>query len=74
VFAFFRAPLHKVHVEGPASTRKEFIMIGWNRKSRGTMGQLDSGIHLVEDVADVARIAPLQTENFAVVNDHAECG
>jgi 4-hydroxy-3-methylbut-2-enyl diphosphate reductase len=31
------------------------------------MGQLDSGIHLVEDVADVARHQPLQTEKLAVV-------
>ena len=31
------------------------------------MGQLDSGIHLVEDVADVARIQPSQTERLAVV-------
>ena len=33
----------------------------------GTMGQLDSGIHLVEDVADVARIQPAQTDKLAVV-------
>jgi 4-hydroxy-3-methylbut-2-enyl diphosphate reductase len=33
----------------------------------GTMGQLDGGIHLVEDVADVARIAPAQTTRLAVV-------
>ena len=33
----------------------------------GTMGQLDSGIHLVEDVADVAHINPSQTERLAVV-------
>jgi 4-hydroxy-3-methylbut-2-enyl diphosphate reductase len=31
------------------------------------MGQLDSGIHLVEDVADVARVQPAQTEKLAVV-------
>ena len=31
------------------------------------MGQLDHGIHLVEDVADVARVQPLQTEKLAVV-------
>jgi len=31
------------------------------------MGQLDSGIHLVEDVADVARIQPAQTALLAVV-------
>jgi 4-hydroxy-3-methylbut-2-enyl diphosphate reductase len=33
----------------------------------GTMGQLDSGIHLVEDVQDVAHVAPLQTDLLAVV-------
>ena len=31
------------------------------------MGQLDSGIHLVEDIDDVARVSPLQTEKLAVV-------
>jgi 4-hydroxy-3-methylbut-2-enyl diphosphate reductase len=31
------------------------------------MGQLDGGIHLVEDVADVARIQPAQTAKLAVV-------
>ena len=31
------------------------------------MGQLDHGIHLVEDVADVARVQPSQTEKLAVV-------
>ncbi|NBT54829.1 MAG: 4-hydroxy-3-methylbut-2-enyl diphosphate reductase [Betaproteobacteria bacterium] len=33
----------------------------------GTMGQLDSGIHLVEDVADVARVQPAQTVRLALV-------
>jgi 4-hydroxy-3-methylbut-2-enyl diphosphate reductase len=33
----------------------------------GTMGQLDSGIHLVEDVEDVAKVQPAQTELLAVV-------
>ncbi|MBP8029452.1 MAG: 4-hydroxy-3-methylbut-2-enyl diphosphate reductase, partial [Giesbergeria sp.] len=33
----------------------------------GTMGQLDHGIHLVEDVAGVARVQPLQTQRLAVV-------
>jgi len=33
----------------------------------GTMGQLDHGIHLVEDVADVARVQPGQTDKLAVV-------
>jgi 4-hydroxy-3-methylbut-2-en-1-yl diphosphate reductase len=31
------------------------------------MGQLDHGIHLVEDVADVARVHPAQTAKLAVV-------
>jgi 4-hydroxy-3-methylbut-2-enyl diphosphate reductase len=31
------------------------------------MGQLDSGIHLVEDVGDVAKVQPAQTEKLAVV-------
>jgi 4-hydroxy-3-methylbut-2-enyl diphosphate reductase len=31
------------------------------------MGQLDSGIHLVEDVADVAKVQPGQTDKLAVV-------
>jgi 4-hydroxy-3-methylbut-2-enyl diphosphate reductase len=54
----------KLHKEG-----YEFIMIGHkgHPEVEGTMGQLDSGIHLVEDVADVARISPLQTERLAVV-------
>ena len=33
----------------------------------GTMGQLDHGIHLVEDVEDVARVQPAQTRKLAVV-------
>jgi 4-hydroxy-3-methylbut-2-enyl diphosphate reductase len=31
------------------------------------MGQLQGGIHLVEDVEDVARVQPAQTERLAVV-------
>jgi 4-hydroxy-3-methylbut-2-enyl diphosphate reductase len=61
----------KVHVEVAKLHREgfEFIMIGHkgHPEVEGTMGQLDSGIHLVEDVADVARISPLQTEKLAVV-------
>lgn len=61
----------KVHVE-VAKLRKEgyeFIMIGHkgHPEVEGTMGQLDGGIHLVEDVADVGRIHPEQTEKLAVV-------
>jgi len=56
--------LAKLHKEG-----YEFIMIGHkgHPEVEGTMGQLDSGIHLVEDVQDVAYVAPLQTELLAVV-------
>jgi 4-hydroxy-3-methylbut-2-en-1-yl diphosphate reductase len=61
----------KVHVEVAKLHKEgyEFIMIGHkgHPEVEGTMGQLDSGIHLVEDVADVARIMPLQTERLAVV-------
>jgi 4-hydroxy-3-methylbut-2-enyl diphosphate reductase len=61
----------KVHVEVAKLHREgyEFIMIGHkgHPEVEGTMGQLDSGIHLVEDVADVARISPSQTERLAVV-------
>ena len=56
--------LAKLHKEG-----YEFIMIGHkgHPEVEGTMGQLDSGIHLVEDVADVAKVQPTQTELLAVV-------
>ncbi|MDB5965347.1 MAG: 4-hydroxy-3-methylbut-2-enyl diphosphate reductase [Polaromonas sp.] len=61
----------KVHVEVAKLNREgyEFIMIGHkgHPEVEGTMGQLDSGIHLVEDVADVARIMPAQTALLAVV-------
>ena len=56
--------LAKLHKEG-----YEFIMIGHkgHPEVEGTMGQLDSGIHLVEDVADVAKVQPSQTDLLAVV-------
>ena len=61
----------KVHVEVAKLHREgyEFIMIGHkgHPEVEGTMGQLDSGIHLVEDVADVERVQPSQTEKLAVV-------
>ncbi|MDR7150575.1 4-hydroxy-3-methylbut-2-enyl diphosphate reductase [Hydrogenophaga palleronii] len=61
----------KVHVEVAKLHREgfEFIMIGHkgHPEVEGTMGQLDSGIHLVEDVEDVARVAPAQTTKLAVV-------
>jgi 4-hydroxy-3-methylbut-2-enyl diphosphate reductase len=61
----------KVHVEVAKLHKEgfEFIMIGHkgHPEVEGTMGQLESGIHLVEDVADVARIQPRQTEKLALV-------
>jgi 4-hydroxy-3-methylbut-2-enyl diphosphate reductase len=62
----------KVHVEVAKLHKEgfEFIMIGHkgHPEVEGTMGQLDDGsIHLVEDVADVARIAPRQTARLALV-------
>jgi 4-hydroxy-3-methylbut-2-enyl diphosphate reductase len=61
----------KVHVEVAKLAKEgyEFIMIGHkgHPEVEGTMGQLTSGIHLVEDVADVARVQPAQTDKLAVV-------
>ena len=61
----------KVHVEVAKLHKEgfEFIMIGHkgHPEVEGTMGQLDSGIHLVESVADVALVRPSQTEKLAVV-------
>jgi len=61
----------KVHVEVAKLAKEgfEFIMIGHkgHPEVEGTMGQLSSGIHLVEDVEDVARVQPAQTEKLAVV-------
>jgi 4-hydroxy-3-methylbut-2-enyl diphosphate reductase len=61
----------KVHVEVAKLAKEgfEFIMIGHkgHPEVEGTMGQLDSGIHLVEDVEDVANVQPSQTERLAVV-------
>ncbi|MEY4584903.1 MAG: hypothetical protein RJB10_1400 [Pseudomonadota bacterium] len=54
----------KLHAEG-----FEFIMIGHkgHPEVEGTMGQLHSGIHLVEDVADVGKVMPSQIEKLALV-------
>ena len=61
----------KVHVEVAKLHKEgfEFIMIGHkgHPEVEGTMGQLDHGIHLVEDVDDVARVQPAQTQKLAVV-------
>ena len=61
----------KVHVEVAKLHREgyEFIMIGHkgHPEVEGTMGQLSEGIHLVEDVDDVATVQPSQSERLAVV-------
>ena len=62
----------KVHVEVAKLHKEgyEFIMIGHkgHPEVEGTVGQVDDGsIHLVEDVEDVARIMPSQTEKLALV-------
>ncbi|WP_436293404.1 MULTISPECIES: 4-hydroxy-3-methylbut-2-enyl diphosphate reductase [unclassified Variovorax] len=61
----------KVHVEVAKLAKEgyEFIMIGHkgHPEVEGTMGQLSSGIHLVEDVDDVAHVSPAQTDKLAVV-------
>jgi len=61
----------KVHVEVAKLAREgyEFIMIGHkgHPEVEGTMGQLSGGIHLVEDVKDVATVQPGQTDKLAVV-------
>ena len=61
----------KVHVEVAKLHKEgfEFIMIGHkgHPEVEGTMGQVGGGIHLVENVADVARVQPAQTQKLAVV-------
>ena len=61
----------KVHVEVAKLHREgyEFIMIGHkgHPEVEGTMGQLVDGIYLVEDVGDVAKVQPRQSERLAVV-------
>jgi 4-hydroxy-3-methylbut-2-enyl diphosphate reductase len=61
----------KVHVEVAKLAKEgfEFIMIGHkgHPEVEGTMGQLDGGIHLVEDAHDVSRISPRQKAKLAVV-------
>ena len=61
----------KVHVEVAklANEGYEFLMIGHkgHPEVEGTMGQLDVGIHLVEDIDDVAHVQPAQLDKLAVV-------
>jgi 4-hydroxy-3-methylbut-2-en-1-yl diphosphate reductase len=61
----------KVHVEVAKLHKEgfEFLMIGHkgHPEVEGTMGQLSEGIHLVEDIGDVAKVNPRQTDLLAVV-------
>ncbi len=61
----------KVHVEVAKLAKEgyEFIMIGHkgHPEVEGTMGQLSGGIHLVEDVGDVAAVAARADRQLAVV-------
>ncbi|MDM0112881.1 4-hydroxy-3-methylbut-2-enyl diphosphate reductase [Variovorax sp. J22R133] len=61
----------KVHVEVAKLAKEgyEFIMIGHkgHPEVEGTMGQLSSGIYLVEDVEDVEKLHLAQTTKLAVV-------
>ncbi|MBC7939075.1 MAG: 4-hydroxy-3-methylbut-2-enyl diphosphate reductase [Chitinophagaceae bacterium] len=72
----------KVHVEVAKLAKEgyEFIMIGHkgHPEVEGTMGQLSSGIYLVEDADDVARLQPrghrlaVVTQTTLSVDDAAE--
>ena len=61
----------KVHVEVAKLFKEgyEFLMIGHkgHPEVEGTMGQLSEGIHLIEDIDDVSKVQPKQTELLAVV-------
>jgi 4-hydroxy-3-methylbut-2-en-1-yl diphosphate reductase len=61
----------KVHVEVAKLHKEgyEFIMIGHkgHPEVEGTMGQLNDGIHLVEDLSDVVHVQPRQVDKLAVV-------
>ncbi|AGX88703.1 4-hydroxy-3-methylbut-2-enyl diphosphate reductase [Candidatus Symbiobacter mobilis] len=61
----------KVHVEVAKLLREgyEFLMIGHrgHPEVEGTMGQLDAGIHLIEQIDDVWRIKPAQSQRLALV-------
>src|SRR6185295_8244403 len=63
--------VNKVHIEVAKLAREgyEFIMIGHkgHPEVEGTMGQLDHGIYLVEDVADVAGVEIPPGQKLAVV-------
>jgi 4-hydroxy-3-methylbut-2-enyl diphosphate reductase len=61
----------KVHIEVAKLAKEgyEFIMVGHrgHPEVEGTMGQLQKGIYLVENIADVDQVHPVQTEKLALV-------
>jgi 4-hydroxy-3-methylbut-2-en-1-yl diphosphate reductase len=61
----------KVHIEVSRMLRAgyEIVMIGHHGhpESEGTMGQATNGMHLVETLDDVARLAPRDPEHLAYV-------
>jgi len=61
----------KVHIEVSKMLRAgyEIVMIGHHGhpESEGTMGQATNGMHLVETLDDVARLAPRDPEHLAYV-------
>ena len=61
----------KVHVEVAKKLREgyEIVMIGHrgHPEAEGTMGQAGSGMYLVEEVGDVAKLAPRDPERLAYV-------
>jgi 4-hydroxy-3-methylbut-2-enyl diphosphate reductase len=61
----------KVHVEVAKKLREghEIVMIGHrgHPEAEGTMGQAESGMHLVEEVEDVATLAPRDPSRLAYV-------
>jgi len=74
--------VNKVHIEVAKLAKEgyEFVMIGHkgHPEVEGTMGQLNDGIYLVEDVADVATVQPrgdrlaVVTQTTLSVDDAAE--
>src|SRR5262249_21534236 len=74
--------VNKVHIEVAKLAKEgyEFVMIGHkgHPEVEGTMGQLPEGIHLAEDVADVAGVQPrgdklaVVTQTTLSVDDAAE--
>ena len=61
----------KVHIEVSRMLREgyEIVMIGHHGhpESEGTMGQATNGMHLVETLDDVARLAPRDSQHLAYV-------